>query len=148
LVALGGTAPTVSAGGLVMGLAAVSDEQPQNARLTFAGGVLGEESLEFSRLVAVTNPGGQTLKNNAAAAAGVPAVTLSVNPVSGAFSGAFVLAGATSDADRTARFDGQFVSVSGETRGFGYFLAPSLPAAGQSVSTSPKLSGLVLFEKR
>jgi len=42
-------------------------------------------------------------------------------------------------------FQGQLVTTDGHTEGYGFFLLPAL--TGASVTTSPKLSGRVLFAK-
>ena len=45
------------------------------------------------------------------------------------------------------RFQGQVVTIDGETQGYGYFLMPTLPSGTLTLTTSPKLSGSVLFSK-
>ena len=58
----------------------------------------------------------------------------------GLFSGSFTLAGTPA---RPAPFFGQIVPISGAYQGYGYYLLPSVPGMGQTVATSPKLSGTV-----
>ncbi len=139
----GGTPVIVPAKGLVLGLEAVSEANPMNAKLTFAGGGLEDE---FSRDFAVKATT-SAAKNTATIPDGTPTLTLPViNPSTGAFSGTFVLAGTSRVTDRTVVFQGQAVTIGGETRGYGYFLMPVLPTQKQTLMTSPKLSGSVIFE--
>jgi len=146
LDAAGGTFGAVAKGGLVMGLSAVTKTAAQNAKLTFTGGGLNTEGREFSRLVAVMNPSSTGVTNTAAVAAGTISVTLpSLNAATGAFSGTFTIPGATATTTRSVPFQGQLVTIDGHTEGYGFFLLPTL--TGASVTTSPKLSGRVLFAK-
>ncbi len=146
LNAVGGTFVPPLKGGLVMGLAAGTKTTPQNAKLTFTKGGLDTEVREFTRLVALINPSSTGVTNTATIAAGTVAVTLPlIATASGAFSGTFTLLGTTTATNRPAPFQGQFVTINGDTEGYGFFLLPTL--TGASVSTSPKLSGRVLFAK-
>jgi hypothetical protein len=146
LDAAGGAPAAVAKGSLLMGLATVSPEQPLNAALSFAGGGidLNGES-QFSRRVAVKTTSAPS-KYTVTLPTGTPITAMPVfNPTTGAFSGTFLLEGSTPANNRTARFQGQMVTIGGETRGYGFFLLPTL--AGPNVATSPKLSGSVVLAK-
>jgi len=79
---------------------------------------------------------------------GSPATTLpTLNPSTGAFAGTFLLAGNSAATNRSVRFQGQVVTIDGETKGYGYFLLPTPPSGTLTLTTSPKLSGSVLFYK-
>ena len=58
----------------------------------------------------------------------------------GVFSGSFIIPGTLA---RTAPFFGQIVTVGTITQGYGDYLLPTVPGTGQTVVTSPKLSGTV-----
>lgn len=146
LDAVGGTVAAVAKGGLVMGLNAVTKTAAQNAQLSFTGGGLNTEGREFSRLVAVVNPSSTGVTNTATVEAGTINVTLpTLNASTGAFSGTFTIPGTTAATTRAVPFQGQLVTTDGHTEGYGFFLLPAL--TGASVTTSPKLSGRVLFAK-
>jgi hypothetical protein len=146
LEAAGGAPAAVAKGSLVLGLEPVSGALLQNAELSFAEGGLdlgGEQ--QFSRPVAIKSTT-SAAKHTATLPTGTPATTLSVlNPATGAFSGTFLLEGSTPATNRTARFQGQVVTIDGETQGYGFFLLPTL--TGASVATAPKLSGSVVLAK-
>ncbi len=145
----GGAPVAVAKGSLVFGLDSVSPEAPQNAELTFALGGLDAEGLEFSRQVAV-KPTTSVAKNTVTipSVPGSPATTLpTLNPSTGAFAGTFLLAGNSAATNRSVRFQGQVVTIDGETKGYGYFLLPTPPSGTLTLTTSPKLSGSVLFYK-
>jgi hypothetical protein len=148
LEAAGGAPVSVPKGSLVLGLDPVSNALPQNAELIFAGGGLevgGEAG--FTRSVAV-KPTTSVAKHTVTLPAGTPKTELpALNPSTGAFSGTFLLAGSSSATNRTVRFQGQVVTVAGETQGYGYFLLPQLPSGKLTLATSPQLSGSVLFAK-
>jgi uncharacterized delta-60 repeat protein len=122
-----------------------------NAKLAFTLGGLDlatPNSLAFNQLIRVNNPSTTGLTNTATV---VPfnattltnpnrvAITTFTAPT-GAFAGNFTLPGTPA---RNAPFAGQIVRSSGITKGYGYFLLPSVPVAPQTVSTSPRLSGRV-----
>jgi len=48
---------------------------------------------------------------------------------------------------RKVPYAGQLVTVHGETKGYGYFLLPTLPTGTEKVETTPKLSGKVVLEE-
>lgn len=146
LEAAGGTPAAVAKGSLLLGLTPVGDPQLPNAALGFAEGGLdfGGES-QFSRPVAVKATS-SAAKHTATIPTGKPATTMPVlNPATGAFSGTFLVEGSTPATNRTARFQGQAVTIGGETQGYGFFLLPTL--TGANVATSPKLSGSVVLTK-
>ena len=145
----GGAPVAVAKGSLVLGLDLVSTAAPQNAELSFAAGGLDTESREFSRMVAV-KPTTSVAKNTVTipSVSGTPATTMpTLNPSTGAFAGTFLLTGTSATTNRTVRFQGQVVTIDGETQGYGYFLMPTLPSGTLTLTTSPKLSGSVLFSK-
>ena len=149
LHAAGGAPVAVAKGSLVLGLDPVSTAAPQNAELSFAAGGLDTESREFSRMVAV-KPTTSVAKNTVTipSVSGTPTTSVSaLNPSTGAFAGTFLLTGTSATTNRTVRFQGQVVTIDGETQGYGYFLMPTLPSGTLTLTTSPKLSGSVLFSK-
>ena len=139
----------VAKGSLVFGLDPVSAEAPQNAELSFAAGGLDTEDREFSRLVAV-KPTTSVAKHTVTIPLipGTPTTTMpTLNPSTGAFAGTFLLAGSSAATNRSVRYQGQVVTIDGETKGYGYFLLPTLPSGTLTLTTSPKLSGSVFFYK-
>jgi hypothetical protein len=146
LEAAGGAPAAVAKGSLLLGLEPVGEARLQNAELSFAEGGLdfGGES-QFSRPVAVKATS-SAAKHTATVPTGKPTTAMPVlNPATGAFSGTFLLEGSTPATNRTARFQGQAVTIGGETQGYGFFLLPTL--TGANVATSPKLSGSVVLAK-
>jgi hypothetical protein len=143
----GGAPVAVAKGSLVLNLDPVSTEEPQNAVLSFAEGGLNTPEASFSRAVAV-KPTTSVAKNTVTIPAGTPTTSMpTLNPSTGAFAGTFLIAGSSSATNRTVRFQGQVVTIDGETQGYGYFLMPTLPSGTLTLTTSPKLSGSVLFSK-
>jgi hypothetical protein len=143
----GGTPVAVAKGSLVLNLDPVSTEEPQNAVLSFAEGGLDTPEAGFSRAVAV-NPTTSVARNTVTIPPGAPTTAMpTLNPSTGAFAGTFLIAGSSSATNRTVRFQGQVVTIDGETQGYGYFLMPTLPSGTLTLATSPKLSGSVLFSK-
>jgi hypothetical protein len=76
-------------------------------------------------------------------------VQLQVNARSGAISGRFFLAESTPGLERRrVPFLGQVVRTGdAEVRAIGFFLLPQLPLAGQTLRTSPILSGAVFLNQ-
>jgi hypothetical protein len=143
----GGTPVAVPKGSLVLDLDAVSETRPQNAVLSFAEGGLESTDGAFFRDVAVKTTT-SVAKNTVTIPDGTPKVVMpTLNPATGAFAGTFLLEGGSSVTIRSVRFQGQVVTIDGETQGYGYFLLPMLPSGTLTLSTSPKLSGSVLFAK-
>ena len=137
LTADGGSyvAPTV--GLVVMGLSNLTND----AQLTFTGGGL---SAEPDIIFSITNPSLTGFTNKVTMPLVNPnTVTMTVlTPGTGAFSGGFTILGPP---NRTVSYQGQIVNHSGGPKGNGYFLMPQLPGTGQTLLTSPKLSGTVLL---
>jgi hypothetical protein len=147
LAVAGGEPLAVASGSLVLGLAPVTTAAPLNGVLSFADGGLDAEGREFSRSVAV-KPTTSVAKNTVTIPTGTPTTTMpTLTPTTGAFSGTFLLTGSSAATNRTVRFQGQVVTINGETQGYGYFLMPTLPSGTLTLATSPKLSGSVLFSK-
>jgi hypothetical protein len=85
------------------------------------------------------------LYGNRGALSGILRVDPAVlNALAGLFNGSFTIT-----ANRVAPCYGQSVRIvtpsSDTTRGYGFFLLPTVPVSPQTVSTSPKLSGRVTF---
>ena len=135
-----------AAGARLMGAAAATGNNG-NSTLGFNFGGLDVEVKTFSQAVRIDNPKATGLTNTATVV--TPAANSTALPVltaaTGAFSGSFAIAGTTPALKRTAPFYGQMVTISGSTRGYGFFLLPKVPSGTQTVATSPKLSGRVLF---
>jgi hypothetical protein len=119
----------------------VLTDKAKNARLDFTGAGLAGASQGSSASQTFT----LTTSDFAVFATGSAnpcQVTMTVNPMSGGFSGTFVLKdGALL---RTVAFSGLFVP--GDASAFGYFRLPQLPAKPQAATvplTTPILSGLV-----
>ncbi|MBL9114130.1 MAG: putative Ig domain-containing protein [Verrucomicrobiaceae bacterium] len=74
---------------------------------------------------------------------------LSINPASGLVTGEFTLTEASPALVRSAiKFYGVIVRpASGTEKAFGYFLVPQVPGVGQTIKTSPMLSGQVVISQ-
>lgn len=132
------TAP--AKGERVLGLPVASN----NAQFVFGAGGLDTEGKEFTQSVTITNPSPVGVTNKVSVPLNVNKMTLPMlNPATGTFSGEFTIAGST----RKGPFSGQIVTVSGVTKGYGFFLLPKVPTLGETLLTAPKLSGAVLLEK-
>ena len=152
LNAIGSTYVPPAKGQRVMGV----PNAPDNAKLGFTLGGLDAEAKEFDQLLRINNPSTTGLTNSAA----IPAfnsvlspnpnpnkVTMPVlNASTGQFSGEFTLAGTTASLNRKVAYSGQIVKTATGTQGYGYFLLPKVPGTGETVATSPKLSGRVVLE--
>jgi len=115
-----------------------------NAKLNFD---LGDLPQAFAQLLHITNPSATGLTNKATLAAPVTHSTkvTTLDAAKGLFSGNFQINGATPALHRPAPFYGQLVTINGFTRGYGYFLLPSVPTGTEKVTTSPKQSGTVVL---
>jgi uncharacterized delta-60 repeat protein len=125
-----------------------------NATLSFIGGGL---SADFAQAVLIKNPSPTGLTNTATIAPFNVTLTPNPNPnkvampiltaATGLFSGSFTLPGTLA---RTAPYYGLVVrdvtATSDQTKGFGFFLLPSVPGTGETLSTAPKLSGRMEFQ--
>lgn len=141
LTASGGLYVPPNKGELILGLSPGAE----NAQLVFSSGGLSDD---ISQLVTVTSLGSTSISNRIAVPVNINQVRVSSLSVpTGAFSGSFVLPGATvEDAARKAIFYGQLVQTpDGAVNGYGYFLLPKPPAPGQTMTTAPKLSGALLL---
>lgn len=136
VIAAGGAYVAPATGTRVMQLANTT----ANANLTFALGGLTEF---ITQPVTITNTGGTN--NKASIDAPVQnTITMPVlNATTGAFSGSFIIPGATAPLNRLAPYFGQIVKIDGLEKGYGYFLLPKVPVGTEKVTTSPKLSGTV-----
>ena len=120
-----------------------------NATVAFADGGLAPD---FAQALRLTNPSATGQTNTATfplLSSGNNPNNVSmpvVAPLTGLFSGKFVLPVTPA---RTAPYYGLIIrnvtAVSDITRGYGFFLLPSAPGTGETVSTSPKLSGNLLL---
>jgi hypothetical protein len=119
--------------------------------LDVAGGLYlvpkkGEFALGVASGANVSLVGANSLKGAVAAAAVNQVRVSTLSSSTGAFSGSFMVQGATAADNRRANFYGQLVTTKdGTTKGYGYFLSPKLPVLGQPVTSSPKFSGSVLL---
>ncbi|HAL72182.1 MAG TPA: hypothetical protein DCP71_10460 [Verrucomicrobiales bacterium] len=141
LILSGSALPPVAAGGVVMGL---PNGTPQNAELRFQyGGLTTEEALS----VTVSNPSAKGVTQKAVVLAGENATATlpKVDATTGLFSGEFSLPGPVKALNRKVAFLGQLVRIGTDTRGYGFFLLPQLPAGGETLKTAPQLSGQVIL---
>jgi subtilisin family serine protease len=85
----------------------------------------------------------------AAGSTGNPAkVTLTINKTTGLIGGTFILVEPTPALTRRVTFQGMIIRPeSGNAKGQGYFLLPQIPRDGETIATSPILSGRVLVEQ-
>jgi hypothetical protein len=148
---VGSTYPAPGAGERVLGLPAAT-APATNAKMVFTLGGLDTAvptSQEFEQLFNITNPSAIGFTNVASFTTNTNNVTLrTLTPTDGVFSGDFTLQGTSAALNRKASFSGQIVRIIDTTttmQGYGYFLLPTLPSTGQTVATSPKLSGRVLM---
>ncbi len=128
------------AGARMMGLPAKAN----NGTLAFK---LGGLNAEIDQLLTISNPSPSGLTNTVS----VP-VSISANPngvtlptltaASGLFAGQFTLSGTA----RVGAFSGRIVTTGSQTKGYGFFLLPKAPAAGETTATAPKLSGQVVLK--
>lgn len=126
------------AGGRIMSLPVGGN----NAALAFK---LGGLQAEIDQLFTISNPSPSGLTNTASIPAnanpnGVKLPTLTAS--SGLFAGEFTLSGTA----RLAPFSGRIVTSGGQTKGYGFFLLPKVPGAGETTATAPRLSGQVLLK--
>ncbi|MBB5038807.1 choice-of-anchor D domain-containing protein [Prosthecobacter dejongeii] len=141
LILSGSALPRVAAGGVVMG---VPNGTPQNAELRFQyGGLAAEETLA----VTLSNPSAKGVTQKAVVLAGENATATlpKVDATTGLFNGELSLPGPVKALDRKVAFMGQLVRIGTETRGYGFFLLPQLPAEGETLKTAPQLSGQVIL---
>ncbi len=141
LTVSGGLYVPPNKGALILGLSPGLD----NAQLVFSSGGLSDG---ISQTVTVTSLGSSSVLNRITAPVNLNQLHVNSLSVStGEFSGSFLLPGASAaDATRRANFYGQLVQTpGGAANGYGYFLLPKPPAAGQTMTTAPKLSGSLLL---
>jgi len=119
-----------------------------NAKLAFTEGGLAPD---FDQLLRLFNASATGLTNSITIATFATGnnpnkVTMTTfTAPTGLYAGNFTIPGTPV---RLAPFFGQIVRVFGTTtttQGYGYFLLPSVPGTGQTVTTSPKLSGKARF---
>jgi hypothetical protein len=152
LTIIGGKYKAPAPGGVVM---AMNNTVNDNARLSFAEGGL---------VAGQANPQVFTIRNTGAAL--VQTITmpkynaaLPVNPNPnmvtfalaaaplGQFSGSLTVFHPVTTLNRTAKFTGMIVWTGSAYSAQGYFLLSQLPQSGQTLTTSPVLSGQVVLEK-
>lgn len=127
-------------GQLVLGL----ESNPGDAWLGFDDGGLDEIFVVALRVV---NPSPSGLTNTVVVPDNAYKLKLLVlNAATGAFSGTFVEPNATAALNRTVSFQGQIVTDEMGLRGVGFFLLPELPVPPQTLATTPKQSGRVIFQ--
>ncbi len=126
-----------------------------NAKLTFAGSSLPSGEITFTAFsIRNLKPTGvvQTVTVTPFNATALPsnpnpykvAFKLDAKPV-GQFSGSFVLPHATASLVRTAKYQGMIIHRGVLFEAMGYFTLPQLPEPGQTLTTSPVLSGQVIL---
>jgi len=141
LMASGGSYVPPNKGELILGLSSGAG----TAQLVLSSGGLSDE---ISQAVTVTSLGSTSSVNHITVPVNFNQLRVSSLSVStGGFSGSFVIPGTSAaDPTRRASFDGQLVQTPGGTvKGYGYFLLPKPPAAGQTMASAPKLSGKLLL---
>ena len=141
LILSGSALPRVAAGGVVMG---VPNGTPQNAELRFQyGGLAAEETLS----VTLSNPSAKGVTQKAVVLAGENATATlpKVDATTGLFNGELSRPGPVKALDRKVAFMGQLVRIGTDTLGYGFFLLPQLPAEGETLKTTPQLSGQVIL---
>ncbi len=141
LIVNGGLYVPPNRGALILGLSPGAG----NAKVVLSSGGLSSDIIQP---VTVTSLGSSSAINRIAITLNINQLRVSNLSVSnGLFSGSFVVPGATfADAARRANFYGQLVHTpGGGVNGYGYFLLPKPPEAGQTMTTAPKLSGNLLL---
>ncbi|HYF37996.1 MAG TPA: Ig domain-containing protein [Prosthecobacter sp.] len=143
VMAQGGGYPVPAPGGVVMGL---PDDTPNNALISFYGGGIETEDEAIDQLLTIFNPG-NGLVNKATVPANLNGVEVStVHAATGTFDGEFTIPSAPGVAARKAPFQGQIVRMVNQTMGFGFFLLPEAPEAGETPQTAPSNSGKVVLQ--
>ncbi|MDZ4288289.1 MAG: S8 family serine peptidase [Prosthecobacter sp.] len=132
-----------SAKGIVAGL-----PETGSAALRFMDGGL-QESATDPDVSAFTYTSAKTVVMATAGSAGNPGKdTLILNKYTGLIGGTFTLVEPAPVLTRRVTFQGMIVRPpSGDTKAVGYFLLPQIPITGQTISTSPILSGKVVIEQ-
>ena len=133
-------------------LGAALSASANNSTLSFTGAGLAPDFSQALLIRSTTTTANTATVPpfNAGTSTNLNRVVLPVlNAPAGRFNGSFTIAGATTAANRVAPFYGQIVRIvtptTDTTRGYGFFLLPTVPVSPQTVSTSPKLSGKVTF---
>lgn len=142
LVVEGGKYSPPAAGSIIMGL---DVPPPDNARLDFAqGGLITGDIGPFQ--FGITNPSGALQKVTVPVAGGPfnpNKISFSLLATKGIFTGSFSIAHPVSTLLRKVTYTGIIVRGAAGFQSEGYFLMPQLPQPGQSLLTSPVLSGHV-----
>jgi hypothetical protein len=146
LTIIGGKYKAPASGGVVMGM---NNTVNNNARLIFTEGGL---------LPGQVNPFLFSIRNNKATGV-VQTITLTTSPNPnkitfalaaaplGQFSGTVTVLHPVTTLNRTAKYAGMIVWTGAAYSAQGYFLLPQLPQSGQTLTTTPVLSGQVVLEK-
>jgi hypothetical protein len=114
------------------------------AALAFTDGGLALAAID-PNVASFTYTANKTVVMPLAGSAGNPGkATLTINKATGAVTGSFTLVEKAPALTRRVTFYGQVVrSEEGGKKAVGYFLLPQIPLSGQTISTSPILSGAV-----
>ena len=143
LAIAGGKYAAPSAGNVVMGL----PNSNLNARLSFfEGGLLTGQAPPFIFSIRNTSATGTTQAITVPVANPAKiSFALAATPL-GQYGGNLTVANATPALARTTTYQGMIVRLGNTYQAPGCFLLPQLPQPGQTLATSPQLSGQVLLE--
>jgi hypothetical protein len=153
---VGGKYKAPAPGAVVMGLA----NRLNNARLVLGEGGLKTSELDGSDLGTAADIFVFSIRNFGSALVQTVTLPLITNTLTnynkftftlapspqGLFSGTFVIPNATVSLVRNAKFNGMMVWTGSAYTAQGYFLLPQAPQSGQTVATSPVLSGQIVLE--
>ena len=141
LSAFGGKYIAPTAGHVVMGL----PNQNANAQVSFTGGGLSQApGSPPDAVVSVRNLSTTAITNTVTPPSPNPdKLLLAITSSSGLFSGSFLLTGTPESLNRTVTYQGAIIYQASGPVAQGWFLLPHLPITGQTLSTSPELSGKV-----
>ena len=147
LAVIGGKYVAPAAGGVLMGL----PNSNLNARLSFyEGGLMTGQAppVIFSIRNNSTTGTAQTVTLPTAGGTANPAkvsFALATSPL-GQFSGSLTIANVTPALVRSVTYQGMIISLGSTYQAVGCFLLPQLPQPGQTLTTSPQLSGQVVLD--
>lgn len=140
----GGKYPDVAPGGLVMNRPETAD----NFQVFFTEGGLAPDQ-GYPVVFTIANSGTavvQTVSIPTSAALNPEKLTFKVDAKTGVYSGGITLGNPTAALVRKPAFQGLIVHLgAGSFRSAGYMLVPQLPQPGQTLTTSPVLSGTANF---
>jgi hypothetical protein len=153
---VGGKYKAPTPGAVVMGLA----NRLNNARLVLGEGGLKTVELDGSDAGTAADTFVFSIRNLGSALVQTVTLPLITNTLTnynkftfklapspqGLFTGTFVIPNATAALGRNAKFNGMIVWTGSAYTAQGYFLLPQAPQSGQTVATSPVLSGQIVLE--